>query len=125
MSKLSFTGQTGRVAFTEDGFRAASRYNFVNLQQKHSHSRVGELSWQNVGYSENGIVRLEQIVWPGGVVRTPSGIPRVRLRVVMYDVAPMLYVRHLNASIKDCEQGMKCTLVTTDNRGDSRHVHVL
>lgn len=66
---------------------------------------------------------LEQIVWPGGVVRTPSGIPRVRLRVLMYEVAPMLYVRHLNASTEDCQQGMKCTLVTTDNKGMSLYTN--
>ncbi|KAK3755911.1 hypothetical protein QZH41_019431 [Actinostola sp. cb2023] len=111
MKKVSVVGQTGRISFTEDGYRKASRYNFINLQQNRN---TRELFWQNVGYLESGHVTLEQIVWPGGVVRTPSGVPRVRLRVVMYEVAPLLYVRDFKSSLKGCQRGRDCTLVTKD-----------
>lgn len=114
MKSISFEGLTGQVRFTQDGFRGASRYNFINLQKQGNTRR---LFWQNVGHSENGHVKLEQIVWPGDVVRTPSGVPRVRLRVVMYESRPLLYVRTLNMSTEDCQQGLKCTLVTKDNKG--------
>jgi hypothetical protein len=113
MKKVTFAGKTGTVSFTEEGHRTSAKYAFLNLRRDRNNQK---LFWQNVGVMENGHVTLEQIVWPGDVVHTPSGLPRARLRVVMYEVAPLLYVNHRDPS-NTCQQGMKCTLVTKDNKG--------
>ncbi|XP_031571820.1 glutamate receptor ionotropic, NMDA 2A-like [Actinia tenebrosa] len=112
MINVTLKGKTGIVSFDEEGHRTGAKYAFLNLRKERN---TQKLFWQNVGFLENDHVTLEQIVWPGDVVHTPSGLPRASLRVVMYEVAPLIYVKESD-STEECQQGITCTLVTKENK---------
>ncbi|XP_057662984.1 glutamate [NMDA] receptor subunit 1 [Diorhabda carinulata] len=94
--QVLLNGETGKVAFDDQGDRINAEYNVVNIQRKKKKVVVGkyffnkELDKMNLKVDENSIV------WPGRQTEKPEGIEiPTHLKVLTIEEKPFVYVRKL------------------------------
>ncbi|CAG9836773.1 unnamed protein product [Diabrotica balteata] len=101
--QVLINGETGKVAFDDQGDRINAEYNIVNIQRKKKKVVVGkyffnkELNKMNLKVDENSII------WPGRQTEKPEGIEiPTHLKVLTIEEKPFVYVRKLTELQESC-----------------------
>ncbi|XP_066245158.1 glutamate [NMDA] receptor subunit 1 isoform X2 [Euwallacea similis] len=89
-------GETGKVAFDDQGDRINAEYNIVNIQRKKKRINVGKHYFNKEVKQMQLEVDDKIIVWPGRKNEKPEGfmIP-THLKVLTIEEKPFVYVRKL------------------------------
>ncbi|XP_066139528.1 glutamate [NMDA] receptor subunit 1 isoform X4 [Euwallacea fornicatus] len=89
-------GETGKVAFDDQGDRINAEYNIVNIQRKKKRINVGKHYFNKEVKEMQLKVDDKIIIWPGRKNEKPEGfmIP-THLKVLTIEEKPFVYVRKL------------------------------
>ncbi|XP_040152491.1 glutamate [NMDA] receptor subunit 1 [Anopheles arabiensis] len=96
-------GETGQVAFDDNGDRMYAEYDVINVHENHSFVKVGSFHYD----SEKRKMRLKindsSITWPGNTGKKPEGIMiPTHLKVLTIEEKPFVYARKLLDDEIDC-----------------------
>ena len=112
--QVLLNGETGKVAFDDQGDRINAEYNIVNIQKKRRQVTVGKFHFNRVPPNTNRLTKIvtitmfqessrmhlavdeKDILWPGRQYVKPEGfkIP-THLKVLTIEEKPFVYVRKL------------------------------
>lgn len=94
--QVLLNGETGKVAFDDQGDRINAEYNIVNIQRKRKQVTVGKFFFNRESNRMHLTVDEKDIVWPGRQYVKPEGfmIP-THLKVLTIEEKPFVYVRKL------------------------------
>ncbi|XP_035721845.1 glutamate [NMDA] receptor subunit 1-like isoform X1 [Vespa mandarinia] len=94
-------GETGRVAFDDNGDRIFAEYDIININEDSRQVSVGQYFYPANGTKMRLRVNESNITWPGRLKNKPEGlmIP-THLKVLTIEEKPFVYVRE--ASEIDC-----------------------
>ncbi|KAM7364715.1 glutamate ionotropic receptor NMDA type subunit 1 isoform 3-T3 [Cochliomyia hominivorax] len=113
----NITGETGQVAFDDNGDRIYAGYDVINMRPKQKKQVVGKFYYD----PEKGTMRLKindsQIIWPGKQKKKPEGIMiPTHLKVLTIEEKPFVYVRRLTDDEVNClDDEVPCPLFNTTN----------
>ncbi|XP_065173627.1 glutamate [NMDA] receptor subunit 1 [Atheta coriaria] len=90
-------GETGKVAFDDQGDRINAEYNLVNIQLRKKQVNVGKYFFDKDTNRMTLSVDEKNIMWPGRLNIKPEGfmIP-THLKVLTIEEKPFVYTRKLN-----------------------------
>uniref|UniRef100_T1GLY4 Receptor ligand binding region domain-containing protein n=1 Tax=Megaselia scalaris TaxID=36166 RepID=T1GLY4_MEGSC len=110
----NITGETGQVAFDDNGDRIYAAYEVINIKSTNDKSsKTTSAKRRKVGsfyyVPEKAKMRLKindsEIVWPGRQSKKPEGIMiPTHLKVLTIEEKPFVYVRRLTEDEKYCEE---------------------
>uniref|UniRef100_A0A1B1FKH6 Glutamate [NMDA] receptor subunit 1 n=1 Tax=Phyllotreta striolata TaxID=444603 RepID=A0A1B1FKH6_PHYSR len=101
--QVLLNGETGKVAFDDQGDRINSEYNIVNIQRKKKKVVVGKYFFNKELDRMNLKVEENSILWPGKQKEKPEGIEiPTHLKVLTIEEKPFVYVRKLMDSQDTC-----------------------
>nr|XP_023029657.1 glutamate [NMDA] receptor subunit 1 isoform X1 [Leptinotarsa decemlineata] len=94
--QVLINGETGKVAFDDQGDRINAEYNIVNIQRKKKKVVVGKYFFNKESNKMHLNVDEKSILWPGRQNTKPEGfmIP-THLKVLTIEEKPFVYVRKL------------------------------
>lgn len=101
--QVLLNGETGKVAFDDQGDRINAEYNIVNIQRNRTKKIVGQYFYNRTSHKMKLNVEDKNIVWPGRQKMKPEGfmIP-THLQVLTIDEKPFVYVRKLTDPQDTC-----------------------
>ncbi|XP_044018621.1 glutamate [NMDA] receptor subunit 1 isoform X2 [Aphidius gifuensis] len=87
-------GETGRVAFDDNGDRIFAEYNVVNVRKNREHVSVGQFVYSPDTQRMKLRLNETKIIWPGHLKTKPEGfmIP-THLKVLTIEEKPFVYTR--------------------------------
>lgn len=89
-------GETGQVAFDDNGDRMFAEYEVINVRERQRKRIVGKLLYDAEKQKMRLRINDNEITWPGNETKKPEGIiiPR-HLKVLTVEEKPFVYVRKL------------------------------
>uniref|UniRef100_A0A2H4ZBE5 Glutamate [NMDA] receptor subunit 1 n=1 Tax=Anoplophora chinensis TaxID=217632 RepID=A0A2H4ZBE5_ANOCN len=101
--QILINGETGKVAFDDQGDRINAEYNLVNIQRKKKKVVVGKFFFKRESDKMHLNVDEKSIIWPGRQSVKPEGfmIP-THLKVLTIEEKPFVYVRKLEEPQDAC-----------------------
>ncbi|KAK9746966.1 Calmodulin-binding domain C0 of NMDA receptor NR1 subunit [Popillia japonica] len=105
--QVLLNGETGKVAFDDQGDRINAEYNIINIQrQKQSRKNQVEVGKYFFNKESNRMqlnINEKSIIWPGRLQIKPEGfmIP-THLKVLTIEEKPFVYARKLNDDQENC-----------------------
>ncbi|KAF2905177.1 hypothetical protein ILUMI_01004 [Ignelater luminosus] len=101
--QVLLNGETGKVAFDDQGDRINAEYNIVNIQRRKTHVVVGKYYFHRENSRMQLNVEEKRIIWPGRQQVKPEGfmIP-THLKVLTIEEKPFVYTRKLNDDQENC-----------------------
>ncbi|KAK4876462.1 hypothetical protein RN001_012884 [Aquatica leii] len=101
--QVLLNGETGKVAFDDQGDRINAEYNIVNIQRRKSQVVVGKYYFHKESSRMQLAVEEKRIIWPGRQQVKPEGfmIP-THLKVLTIEEKPFVYTRKLNEDQETC-----------------------
>ncbi|KAL5274466.1 GRIN1 family protein [Megaselia abdita] len=130
LKSMNITGETGQVAFDDNGDRIYAAYEVINIKStKDKNGKTTSANRRKVGsfyyVPEKAKMRLKiddsEIVWPGKQKKQPEGIMiPTHLKVLTIEEKPFVYVRRLTEDEKYCEEDeIPCPYFnSTDGKAD-------
>ncbi|XP_018320264.1 glutamate [NMDA] receptor subunit 1 [Agrilus planipennis] len=107
--QVLLNGETGKVAFDDQGDRINAEYDVVNIQRNKNQVAVGKYYFHKQSEQDNGRMHLtveeRRILWPGRTSIKPEGfmIP-THLKVLTIEEIPFVYVRKLKDEKDKCNE---------------------
>ncbi|KAI4460982.1 ionotropic glutamate receptor [Holotrichia oblita] len=107
MRQILLNGETGKVAFDDQGDRINAEYNIINIQRlKQSRKNQVEVGKYFFNKETNRMqlnINEKSIIWPGRLQIKPEGfmIP-THLKVLTIEEKPFVYARKLNDDQENC-----------------------
>ncbi|XP_017775694.1 PREDICTED: glutamate [NMDA] receptor subunit 1 isoform X2 [Nicrophorus vespilloides] len=100
--QVLLNGETGKVAFDDQGDRIHAEYNIVNVQRRRKQNPVGKYFFNKETDKMGLSVDEKSIVWPGRLQTKPEGfmIP-THLKVLTIEEKPFVYTRKLG-ELEEC-----------------------
>ncbi|GJQ87548.1 Nmdar1 [Trypoxylus dichotomus] len=105
--QVLINGETGKVAFDDQGDRINAEYNIINIQRQKQNRKnqveVGKYLFNKEGNRMQLSVNEKNIIWPGRLQIKPEGfmIP-THLKVLTIEEKPFVYTRKLNDDQESC-----------------------
>ncbi|KAI4460981.1 ionotropic glutamate receptor [Holotrichia oblita] len=105
--QILLNGETGKVAFDDQGDRINAEYNIINIQRlKQSRKNQVEVGKYFFNKETNRMqlnINEKSIIWPGRLQIKPEGfmIP-THLKVLTIEEKPFVYARKLNDDQENC-----------------------
>lgn len=101
----NITGETGQVAFDDNGDRIYAAYDVINIGEHQENNVVGSFYYD----ADKAKMRLKindsQILWPGKQRKKPEGIIiPTHLKVLTIEEKPFVYVRRLSDEEVGCDE---------------------
>ncbi|XP_075226743.1 glutamate ionotropic receptor NMDA type subunit 1 [Lycorma delicatula] len=96
-------GDTGKVAFDDNGDRIYAEYDVINVQDPGKLSVVGQYLYNSELNKMKLHLEKENIVWPGRPEKMPPGIEIPKhIKVLTIEEKPFVYVRELRDEDEEC-----------------------
>ncbi|KAL9872985.1 glutamate ionotropic receptor NMDA type subunit 1 isoform 1-T4 [Glossina fuscipes fuscipes] len=113
----NITGETGQVAFDDNGDRIYAGYDVINIRAKQKKLPVGKFYYDSGKATMRLNINDSQVIWPGKQKKKPKGIMiPTHLKVLTIQEKPFVYVRHLTDDEVQCmEDEVSCPLFNTSN----------
>ncbi|XP_060528776.1 glutamate [NMDA] receptor subunit 1 isoform X2 [Cylas formicarius] len=107
--QVLINGETGKVAFDDQGDRINAEYNIVNIQRKKKKNVVGKYFFHKESNKMHLTVDEKSIIWPGRQLVKPEGfmIP-THLKVLTIEEKPFVYVRKIEGPGTCTEDEIPC-----------------
>ncbi|XP_043246507.1 glutamate [NMDA] receptor subunit 1-like isoform X1 [Amphibalanus amphitrite] len=100
--QVLFDGQTGKVAFDDNGDRINAEYDVINTDSTRTKRIVGKYAYSKSLERMELKLKTSDIIWPGGSNVKPDGVKiPTHLKVLTLQEQPFVYSRRL-------ERGQKC-----------------
>nr|CAH7750963.1 unnamed protein product [Callosobruchus chinensis] len=114
--QVLLNGETGKVAFDDQGDRINAEYNIVNIQRKRRRWLLGNTFSTGESNKMHLNVDEKNIIWPGRQSTKPEGfmIP-THLKVLTIEEKPFVYVRKLEGKDTCTGEEIECPHFNTTN----------
>ncbi|XP_055680763.1 glutamate [NMDA] receptor subunit 1 [Lutzomyia longipalpis] len=97
-------GDTGQVAFDDNGDRIYAEYDVINIRDHQKKKTVGSFYYDADKQRMRLRINDSSILWPGKLRRKPEGIIiPTHLKVLTIEEKPFVYVRRLTEEEFSCE----------------------
>ncbi|XP_058984553.1 glutamate [NMDA] receptor subunit 1 [Musca domestica] len=113
----NITGETGQVAFDDNGDRIYAGYHVINMRPKQKRQIVGEFYYDPAKATMRLHINDSLIIWPGRQRKKPEGIMiPTHLKVLTIEEKPFVYVRRLTDDEVACvDDEVPCPLFNNTN----------
>ncbi|CAH0555800.1 unnamed protein product [Brassicogethes aeneus] len=121
-SQVLLNGETGKVAFDDQGDRINAEYNIVNVQRKKKMVVTGKFFYNRNNSRMHLTVDEKSIIWPGRQTTKPEGfmIP-THLKVLTIEEKPFVYVRKLSENDNCTSEEIPCPHFNATNEVDANY----
>ncbi|XP_002064686.2 glutamate [NMDA] receptor subunit 1 isoform X1 [Drosophila willistoni] len=111
----NITGETGQVAFDDNGDRIYAGYDVINIRENQKQHVVGKFSYDNMRAKMRMKINDSEIIWAGKQKRKPEGIMiPTHLKLLTIEEKPFVYVRRMGDDEFHCEPNERpCPLFNT------------
>ncbi|XP_017847480.1 glutamate [NMDA] receptor subunit 1 [Drosophila busckii] len=100
----NITGETGQVAFDDNGDRIYAAYDVINIRENQKQHVVGKFSYDSLRAKMRMRINDSEIIWGGKQKRKPEGIMiPTHLKVLTIEEKPFVYVRRMGDDEFRCE----------------------
>ncbi|KAH8265317.1 hypothetical protein KR038_003926 [Drosophila bunnanda] len=104
LKNRNITGETGQVAFDDNGDRIYAGYDVINIREQQKKHVVGKFSYDSMRAKMRMRINDSEIIWPGKQRRKPEGIMiPTHLKVLTIEEKPFVYVRRMGDDEFRCE----------------------
>ncbi|KAH8291817.1 hypothetical protein KR054_000986 [Drosophila jambulina] len=104
LKSRNITGETGQVAFDDNGDRIYAGYDVINIREQQKKHVVGKFSYDSMRAKMRMRINDSEIIWPGKQRRKPEGIMiPTHLKVLTIEEKPFVYVRRMGDDEFRCE----------------------
>uniref|UniRef100_Q296F7 Glutamate [NMDA] receptor subunit 1 n=1 Tax=Drosophila pseudoobscura pseudoobscura TaxID=46245 RepID=NMDA1_DROPS len=104
LKSRNITGETGQVAFDDNGDRIYAGYDVINIREHQKKHVVGKFSYDSMRAKMRMNINDSEIIWPGKQNRKPEGIMiPTHLKVLTIEEKPFVYVRRMGDDEFRCE----------------------
>ncbi|KAH8278958.1 hypothetical protein KR018_011777 [Drosophila ironensis] len=104
LKSRNITGETGQVAFDDNGDRIYAGYDVINIREQQKKHVVGKFSYDSERAKMRMRINDSEIIWPGKQRRKPEGIMiPTHLKVLTIEEKPFVYVRRMGDDEFRCE----------------------
>ncbi|TDG47571.1 hypothetical protein AWZ03_006010 [Drosophila navojoa] len=104
LKSRNITGETGQVAFDDNGDRIYAGYDVINIRDHQKQHIVGKFSYDSLKAKMIMRINDSEIIWGGKQRRKPEGIMiPTHLKVLTIEEKPFVYVRRMGDDEFRCE----------------------
>ncbi|XP_017044133.1 glutamate [NMDA] receptor subunit 1 isoform X1 [Drosophila ficusphila] len=104
LKSRNITGETGQVAFDDNGDRIYAGYDVINIREQQKKHVVGKFSYDSMRAKMRMRINDSEIIWPGKQRRKPEGIMiPTHLKLLTIEEKPFVYVRRMGDDEFRCE----------------------
>ncbi|XP_062121525.1 glutamate [NMDA] receptor subunit 1 [Drosophila sulfurigaster albostrigata] len=104
LKSRNITGETGQVAFDDNGDRIYAGYDVINIRERQQQHVVGKFSYDSLKGKMRMRINDSEIIWGGKQKRKPEGIMiPTHLKVLTIEEKPFVYVRRMGDDEFRCE----------------------
>ncbi|XP_014091080.1 glutamate [NMDA] receptor subunit 1 [Bactrocera oleae] len=101
----NITGDTGQVAFDDNGDRIYAGYDVINIHEKQKKHVVGKFYYDPEKAKMRLRINDSEILWPGKQKKKPEGIMiPTHLKILTIEEKPFVYTRRLTDDEVNCDE---------------------